>query len=296
MRKLLLKFAKRSYAVAVVFTKDLISLLSCILFSSFKSAKKLKNLNKKIGSYCRDCYILGNGPALKEALKNLPDQSKTDFFVVNMFANQDIFFDLKPKNYIIIDPYTWDYETHPFLDSSADLKVFQQNAVNLQKALARVDWNMNLFVPNGCPKRFTDKLSPSINVIHINTTPVDGSVRLSHFLYKHGLGMPFPMNVTNAAVYVAIMLRYPRTYLYGANHSWLKDYDVDENNRIFLNDNHFYDKSRKYIKKGCLQTSLKCMSIAFFSHDKLDNFSREMGVRVYNRTKGSFIDAYEFDC
>ena len=290
--------AKKLFLWSQQTTETLISFLSCLIFSSFSAGKELKRIRKDIVKQGKECYILGNGPALQEALSYMRNKKGTDFFVVNMFANQPVFFDLKPNNYIIIDSAIWNKIDHPAFSTQKDVDNLAVAIKNLCENLRKVDWPMNLFVPAHCPTSFTKKLSPLVKVVRINTVPVKGFLGTSHFLYRTGLGMPQPMNVTNAAVYVAIMLKYSKTYLYGVNHSWLCDYRVDEENRIYTEDSHFYKNAndRYYIKKGALAKSLQSMAVAFNSHTALEEFSRTMGVRVYNRTKGSFIDAYEFDC
>ena len=297
MKKYLKKICKFLYKHTIKSGQTFVSSLSCLLFSSPGAALSLMRCRKNRQWQKEECFILGNGPALNDALKNLKDKGKTDFFAVNFFALQDVFFELKPDNYMIMDPVFWQSGGSVTCDNEKRNEALMEDVVKFWNITKKVDWHMNLFIPERCPKYVLENISSSVNVVRINTTPIAGWNFFRFGLFNAALGMPLPQNVTNAAIYCAIFLRYKRIYLYGVNHSWMVDLRVDEKNRIYTDYKHFHaDCPEKYfLKKGVLELHLRAYANTFASHTVLDEYSRACGVRVYNRTRGSFIDAYESD-
>ena len=291
---MLKKFLKKAYNLCSEMMESWGAIFSSICFSSFYSAITIGSLKKR--NHKEKCYILGNGPALNDALNDIKSSHDISLFAVNMMINTDAFFNLKPNNYIIADSGMWREEN---VLRSKGTKLYE-NLENAKRSfmnnLKKVDWDMNFFVPNDCPsKKFADT-SPNVHIIRYNRTPVDGWRWLRHCLYSAGLGMPKPVNVVNAAIYCAILSGYKEIDLFGVNHSWMLDFRVDDQNRIYTKDTHFYkgEEERIFYKKGQLETSLRSMADAFKSHTMLNEFAQSKGIHIYNCTIHSFIDAYDF--
>lgn len=233
--------------------------------------------------------ILGNGSSLATFLAENEDNMPGHVMVVNYFATAPQFRVLKPKHYIM-------------LDNNLCIKADEENTSQQQqliKALMSVDWEMNLYTPTDSdPTLIKSFLSKSnINLILYNRTPVDGIKCISHFLYDLKLGMPRPQNVSNAAVFCAIAAGFKKIYFYGVEHSWTKSFDVDpETYRVFLNDGHFYEQDNKrYLPKGEYMRWLKDISMALKSHYTLNDYARSKGVKIVNKTKQSFVEAYDYE-
>jgi len=292
---MLKSFLKKIYLISQQMSKTCISIMSCLCFSSFKVARQIRKM--KDGRKKDKCYILGNGPALNDLLKSYKNDSQISVFVVNMMANNEVFFKIKPNNYIIADTNYWS-EGHSVLKpGSKRYEEFMDSKKRFFKNLEKVDWNMNLYIPNDCPEKLFKSINPSIRLIKYNRTPIEGWKWVRHCLYSLGMGMPRPVNVVNAAVYCAIMSGFKEIDLFGVNHSWMLDFRVDEQGRIYTKDLHFYEnpeKERYYFNKGNLELSLRSMADAFHSHYMLEVYAKEKGIQIYNCTKHSFIDAYEF--
>ena len=83
-------------------------------------------------------------------------------------------------------------------------------------------------------------------------------------------------------------------YVTGADHSWLKELWVDDNNVVHTDSAHFYDKN------GAVSTPTSCdmyfwmnsFAIAFRSYKQVERYARKKGVDIYNVTPGSYIDAF----
>lgn len=270
--------------------ESMISILSVIFFSSFKTNKYFKSEKKrrKDGDVC---YILCNGPSLQSLLEseNVPNNN---MFVVNFFANTDVFFKIKPDNYFVLDNILVGRAPKERMERA------QTVVDQLYENFAKVTWPMNLYYPSDGSKKVLSKILENKNITAriYNKTPVSGLKCLSHFLYRKNLGMPRPQNISNAAIFCAINSGYKKIYLYGVEHSWQKSFDVDpENHKIYANDGHFYKKDNiRYYKRGDYCKLLLLHHLAFKSHFMLREYSDSVGTKIVNKTANSFIEAYEF--
>lgn len=234
-----------------------------------------------------NCTILANGPSLKDAFDNREViLDNVDIFCVNMFAQWELFWNIKPRFYFLSDGQ--------FFNPTED-RCRQQVEV-LIDAFNRIEWEMYLCIPAGC---FNGGILKQINNNHIkilrwNTTTFEGFDCICHFLFKRNLAMPRCQTVTNAALMAAINLSYKNVYLYGADHSWTKDLRVDDNNIVCYGDRHVYDTSLSEIKLDySIATLLIDYANMFKSHIAIQKYSNKMGVKIWNCTKNSFIDAYK---
>lgn len=272
----------------IVFSTTLVSILSVVVFSKYFTKNYFKTILNGNDSHT-NIYILGNGSSLTSFL----DEKKTDMpehiMVVNYFATAPQFKLLKPKHYIM-------------LDNNLCIKANEGNLSSQQKlikALLEVDWKLNLYTPADSDPSLIQEFRKNINInlVLYNRTPVDGYKFITHKLYDWCLGMPRPQNVSNAAVFCAIAAGFKLIYLYGVEHSWTKTFDVDpETHRIFLNDGHFYEKENKrYLPQGEYVRWLKYISMALKSHYELRFYADRCQVKIINKTKQSFIEAYDYD-
>tara|TARA_R110001592_G_scaffold246740_1_gene508692 strand:- start:4745 stop:5602 length:858 start_codon:yes stop_codon:yes gene_type:complete len=273
------------YFVGVSF-EIIVSLLSVLLFSSISTVFKLKKQKNNL-LIKNNCIILGNGPSLKTVLENdLLNAKNKDIFVVNFFFKSTYFNILKPKYYVLADTAIF----KPSIKRHFDF--VEEIIENLNK----VSWEMYLLIPSSKNKsltlsRITNK---NIKFIFMNTTPVNGSKSISHFLYKNNVGMPRCQNVLNLAIFSAINLGYKNVYLYGADHSWTKDLFVNEQNEVCYGDRHIYKPDLTIIKKeNTIHDLLMLFSHMFKSHKQLRNYADSVDCSIYNYTKESFIDAYK---
>lgn len=280
------EFLKSTFSNAVILSETVISVLSVFFFSSFFGKKNLKEIPKNGND---KCFIITNGSSLRKVLESeieiFLDQ---DLFTVNLFYQTSYFFEMKPSNHVIADNAFWD----PTSDER--LKGIQNN---FKEQLLKVTWEMNLFVPSQGIEIIKKVLETNSNIklIPYNMTPVSGIRSISHFLYRQNLGMPKPTNVLNAAIFLTLNMGYKKIYIYGADHSWIKDLFVDEENDVCCYENHFYDNIRRSYKlpKGSLAIGLKSIVEAFESYKLLDIYSKTINARIINKTKGSFIDVFD---
>lgn len=263
---------------------SVISMLSVLFFSSYYTNRGIKELSDK--KLCSDLYVFGNGPSLNDLLINNIDSIKErDVLVVNFFCNTEYFEILKPKYYIVIDPL--------FFSSNSDDNE-QQNFKKFIEKLNCVSWKMSLFLPHQYRNSSLRKnvSNPNVKWIYINTTPLKGFVKVNYFLYNRNLGMPMPQTVINAAIFMAIRLKYEKIHLFGAEQSWLKNMHVDEKNIVRSELSHFYPANIN-IHAPSLSNLLLTQYNVFYGHELLEKYAVYSGCEILNHVKNSYIDAYE---
>ncbi|MDO5571751.1 MAG: hypothetical protein Q4F97_09865 [Bacteroidales bacterium] len=262
------------------------------LGKSILSLMKIAVLHKKIPALNKLCFnpelvILGNGPSLKKLLKQDTEfLNGKDKMAVNFASLSDDFKIIKPEYYLLMDP------------------AFFTDEKNRDKAIGsmveKVDWEMILFV-SSYALRFSDwqkmiASNKNIKIQPFNPTPIEGIRNINFFLYDLALGMPRPRNVLVACLMTALQqLPYKTIWLGGADHSWLQELWVDDENRVHEDLSHFYDKGNPHtvILDRPLYKTLEGMCVAFKSYLEVEDYSKKRGVKIYNITEGSYIDAFE---
>lgn len=266
---------------------------------SVKSLIKLALLSWPVGRGLRKAgldhpgdglIIMGNGPSLAEDIaSHLDALAKGPAMAVNFAACAPEFVRLRPAHYIIIDPHFFSGKEDP----------------NLQKlwgSIAAVDWPMTLIVPRKQAGRLPEavRANKHLAVACVNPVAVEGWRWLESMAYSSGLGMPRPRNVLIPAIMAAIVMGYREIYLCGADHSWLKTISVDDDNCVVSIQPHFYKdderelkRQRKDYMKYPLHQILESFSIAFASYHRIRRFALAHGIRIYNSTPSSYIDAFE---
>lgn len=273
--------------------QSVLSLAKVLIASKFRSPLPSKT-NK-------DCIILANGPSLKESLAthhHILDKSKYDFFCVNFFANSEFYEQTQPSFYMMIAPEYW-------VSEFADIEdVIRKREELFQHIREKTTWDLTIFIPWEAKKTdvwkglFEDK--PNIKVCYFNRTPVEGMTRINHFLFRNRLGMPRPHNVLLPSIWTGINMGYENMYIFGADHSWLPEISVTEKNEVLINQKHFYDNTTSVPKKMLKATGyrklheiLEKFVLAFRGYFILKDFGATKGVKIWNSTPKSFIDAFD---
>lgn len=243
--------------------------------------------------------ILGNGPSLKSQLPKLIEQrewEQADMMAVNFFALSEEFWLIKPKYYTISDPMF-------FREAGRSERI-----TSLYNALAKVDWQMTLYVQYYNPEHFDYAAAvgcnPNIRIVRFHSTIFHGLRSVEFWCYRHGLGSGNWGTVVQNGILTAIQIGYRTIELYGVDHTLLDGLMVDDNNRLCRTASHYYDTAaaepkpiyynatnppRPYTMAEYLAETAEL----FRGHEVLRDFAAEQGVKIINRTAGSLIDAYE---
>lgn len=273
-------------------TLSFLSVIKVLALSKLNS----KKLNSQENNHC---IILGNGPSLKGSIEeNINKLVDSDLFVVNFFWKSEYFEKLKPNHYMIISTNYWTEGKIDFNDEGRK-KTFHE-------IVKRTQWKMELYVPYVAKKdKNWKKLIDSnknIHVNYLNITPVEGFKGLMFWFFKKNLGMPRPHNVLIPSIKAAIEKGYKEIELLGADHSWLKELYVADDNTVYLSQKHFYDQQKvkeEVMYKGTtnevrnLSEVLMKIVHSLNGYYILDTYAKKNKSMVINRTPNSYIDAFE---
>ncbi|WP_163716122.1 motility associated factor glycosyltransferase family protein [Mangrovibacterium lignilyticum] len=271
-------------------TSTIASLVKVLVFSK-KPQRLLKPQNDQV-------VVLANGPSLNKMIDEKKEFLKgKDLVCVNHFPSTDYYTELKPRYLVSSAPDLWREDIEPF---------YMEQSERLFKNIAeRTSWELIFYFPFEARKfqKWQRILAENllIKVVFYNTTPIEGWRCFRHFIFRNNLGMPRPHNVIVPSTFLMINSGYREIYLWGADHSWLKDISVDESNNALINQKHFYDEQTSKAKpldwKGVgarkLHEILYKFMTAFASYFVIDEYAKSRNVHIINNTKGSFIDAFE---
>lgn len=240
----------------------------------------------------KELLILANGPSLNKTVEEQADfvRSKT-LLAVNFCVTSPMYETLKPELYLIADPLFW---------------IVPEKRVQLFQTMAeKTTWPLALFMPARALKNkawqpfLADH--PYIRVYIYNTTPIEGFQGFCDVVFRKGWGVPRPHNVLIPSIAMGLRLPFETIYLAGADHSWLPEISVTDENVVLMHQKHFYDQNKSQaatvtqenLKSARLYTILYHMYVAFKSYFVLESYARKYGKQVINITPGSYIDAFK---
>lgn len=242
---------------------------------------------KSVAAEGENLIVMGNGPSLNQTMAHFGDVLKRNkTLAVNFAANAPQFVDLKPDFYVMADPVFFNDLTNA-------------NVERLWNNLAgEVNWDLTLFVP--AKAKVPVVLPVNVKVLRFNPVGVEGYAWLENFAFKRGLGMPRPRNVLIPAIMIGVGLGFRNIYVTGADHSWSKTLEVTEENVVVSVQPHFYeDNAAEHARVASVYKDIRLHQImysfyvAFRSYFTIRRYADRIGVKVYNATPGSFIDAFE---
>ncbi|MDE5632856.1 MAG: hypothetical protein K2I54_08635 [Muribaculaceae bacterium] len=261
-------------------------------FNSLKSIAKVAAQSRKCSvrqlSDAHRIIIMGNGPSLNETIEAHADVlQRMPTMAVNFAANAPVFREIRPRFYVLADPYFF---------SGAD----DSNLKRLWKEIESIDWPCTLYVPATMRKKANAAInSQYVSVEGFNAVGAEGFESLCHFFFRHGLAMPRPRNVLIPAIMLAIHAGFKIIDIVGADHSWMKTLSVTDDNEVVSIQEHFYsdnaeEKARvRHEYRGYnLYHIVESFGVAFKSYIDIKAFADKKGVKIFNCTPGSFIDAF----
>lgn len=256
------------------------SLIKIVLLSRKDTITRANDNNDKI-------IVMGNGPSLTNTINNdFYALSTNPTLAVNFAANAPEFKKLRPRYYLIADPHFY---------SSCD-----NPAVNrLTQNLSSVNWEMTLFLPVKARHSALAHCNENIKIEYFNPIGIEGFNWLENFAFSHGWGMPRPRNVLIPAIMIGARLGYKQIFIAGADHSWMRTISVNDNNEVVSIQPHFYkdDESEQqrinieYLKHP-LHKIIHSFYIAFSAYHTIQRYATSCGIKIYNSTPESFIDAF----
>lgn len=244
--------------------------------------------------------IVGNGPSFKESLhKYREDLERFDLICVNNFAASDHYLELKPRYYII-------NATILFLPDEQQSKLYQGIKREMFGHLReKTSWDVEIMVPFMAKnsRDFQELLAANTHLkpIYFNLYAVEGFKGLKRFFFNKGWGTPRPHNVIIPAIMNAIYLKYETIAIIGADHSWLAEISVSEDNVALVNQKHFYDENETksepmndyVVRSRRLHEILHKFQLTFKGYWEINEYIEQKNVKIYNSSEVSLIDAFE---
>ncbi|MFM7565257.1 MAG: hypothetical protein ACKO4K_00770 [Flavobacteriales bacterium] len=289
-----MKFLLSLQRYIILFIETKLSAVRMIFQSRFFGIVASVNPNKPL-------LILGNGPSLNVTLQeNSADSLRFfDLMAVNNAANAELFTTLKPRYYLLnaVTYFQPDEELNDYyIDQNKELYA------NLEQ---KTTWKMTLLLPFRAKQSLAVQgllaSHATIDAAFFNQTPIEGLSFWTKFGYRWGWGMPRPHNVLIPSLMVGARLGYTKMVIVGADHSWLSDLTVNENNESLLRHVHFYDTEGSQPMKvedrinrpRRLHEILHKFYLSFSGYWQIKSFAETEGICIYNASKVSMIDAFE---
>lgn len=266
--------------------QSFLSVVKILLQSRWRTKLPVSFKNKE------ELLILANGPSLNRTVTEAAEfvKEKT-LLAVNFCVTSPMYEQLKPELYLIADPLFW---------------IVPEKRVQLFQTMAeKTTWPINLFMPARALKNkdWQPMLAgnPNIHVYIYNTTPIEGFQSFCNTIFRKGWGVPRPHNVLIPSIAIGLRLPFRKIYLAGADHSWLPEIHVTDDNVVLMHQKHFYDQNtsqastvtQENLHSARLYTILYHMYVAFKSYFVLEAYARKLNKEVINVTPGSYIDAFK---
>lgn len=285
-------FGDKAYKQFVLFinksVSTVLSVLKILIRSKFGLTIPIAEGNK--------CIVLANGPSLKTSLDKHPDFFRQNPLIcVNTFAVTDEFTLLKPKYYVMLDPYFWE-------------KKNETVATTFKNLAEKTDWNLYLMIPQYAMKQHVfielGKKNDKVKITPFNYTVFKGFSGVAHWFYKKNLAMPQSLNVTIAALFLGVNLGYKELFLVGADHTWHENVYMNEENILHTKVTHFYEndveiKYFPFLKPNPADGTHKAheffdmWSRTFSGYMQIAKYAIDRQCIIYNASEVSFIDAFK---
>lgn len=251
------------------------------LYGRYEFPYSSQNKGKRI-------HILCTGPSLKQVLPQLMNNEKfieEDKICVNFFFYDEIIKKIKPTIYCLADP-----------------SYFLSNNIGVFNELNKlVDWDMKVVIPlygkekiNAVESMLTNK---HITLVTISALLYQGFEKYRYKSWKKGNSVPSFVNISIMASFLALNMGYSEVYLYGVEHTFFDNMGVDDENRLYLTDNHFYGSEKRYIlhydgRQWHIKDWLYDKYLTFLEHERMREYADFLNATIVNCTKNSLIDAY----
>jgi len=277
------------------FFQIIISCLFILKVARFANLRTQKSNHLKKGGVC---FVLGNGPSLKNETESGYDYLKNqEIFCVNDFVKSELFEKVKPKYYVIADPGNWSpVNTEEGLNARNSL---------FEAIVSKTTWPLIMYVPFQAKDYLETKFikNKNIHLKFFNVSASNFKDLAVLFTYSIGVCMPRAQNVLIAALYLAIYNEYKKIILLGADHSWHETLALDEKNNVCMRSTYFFDKSAADLKPWYKDYDYKdvwnmpdlfqALGLMFQGYWSIKDYASFECADIYNASSNTYIDAFK---
>lgn len=243
--------------------------------------------------------IIGNGPSLTKTMELYGDVvCETPCMMVNFAANTELYERIRPSIYLLVDP-AW-------YNPTEQLKIVVKSCIDA--ICEKTTWQMKIVMPHcaiGCFATEKFKENSNLEVLYYEDGWQIPEGKTQYEAWDKNLVTPPGQTVLNTAVWLSVYWGYKETYIIGADTSWHAELIMDqETNELYTIDTHFYDNKAVYGElydekqnrrpiKTKLHEELFAEATALQGYWELREYVNWKGVKVYNASEYSWIDAFE---
>jgi hypothetical protein len=246
----------------------------------------------------KELVILANGPSLRADLDSYSGFfTQKQLMCVNQFVLSTEYERLKPQFYILLDRGFFTENTIPRV---AEVREQVKHAL-----IRKTVWPITLCLPaEGRNSLFHRELAGSgipVNFAFFNSTAVDGTRVVRHWLYRRQVGMPPPQNVLIGAIMAGLACGFTRIIILGADHSWHQGLEMGADGKLVSAEHHFYDQHPwkvavehpETMRRATIHDYFYILYRTFRSYHLIQEYARSRGARIINASSVTFIDAFE---
>ena len=254
----------------------------------FDSEEKriLKENGKYKNKYCgKRCFIIGNGPSLKQ--QDLSKVSQDVVFTVNMFPKSPMYEQVKSDFHVMADA--------AFFQTDADEETFDSNLEVFKKINTGENRPVCFF--------------PYFHKRMIEEQGLNQFLDISYFHFVKGLYegykrkmdltkcIPGVCNVVQFAIEIAICMGFEEIYLLGCDMTGYEDISVLFGKKI---ETHVYDTSEKEKeafrrmhaqKDVVVENFFAGLSCTLMDFRRLKVYCEKQGIHLYNATHGGILES-----
>ena len=244
----------------IFFILKIFNIFSDVFFLFMPKTRRVVRRNAELKRKHDRCFVILNGPSLK--LTDIKKISDADTITVNYFY--------KSKEY-----EAFESDFHVVTDGTFFLR---DNLGYLKNILSKKKKTI-LFVKSNEIGLF----EKNDRVFGLYAKKVQFGDYLSFNIAKN---MTAAINVSLTALQIALSLGYKEICILGADFSEF----IMKNGRV----EHFYDEEQTMddnLRKG---DELRWFSLAYFHHYAIRKWADYHGLKIYNASPNSYLDAYEF--
>ena len=131
--------------------------------------------------------------------------------------------------------------------------------------------------------------NPKVHIVTFSAVELYSFKNLARAMYRANLAIPSGINVLIASLCCMIAVGYERIYLLGADSDWHKSLSTDSQNRVFVQNEHFYEDAQSVsYMPYTFAFIMQCMTEAVRAYQELG----EIFSHITNCSSNSMIDAF----
>lgn len=227
------------------------------IFDYPKYRKYIKNNGELKNKYFGEtCYILGNGPSVKNLDISLLKGKYT--FAVNGFYESSLFYELRPSFYCIYDRFE-----------------FERRKMQIQQLIDNNADNMKFFFS----RRAIGQLVNDSDCYYVYSTILPTCHNNKYDITTNSNTF---INVLGFCIMCAIFMGFKKIVLLGNDFSRFAS----------QKQHHFYDVDRHITRKESMYQELQGNAIAIMQHKRLADYCRKNEIEIVNATQESLMDVY----